>query len=415
MEMKKIAVVGGGAGGLIMASKIAKKMRNELISEKIGITIFDGAVHHEFQPGYLGVAFRGQRPSKMIRPLKRLIYPGVTLIPENCSVVDIENRYVITEKSMNRYDFDTIVVATGCVTDPAQVPGLSQVNHDFHTNAARSAELYDTLSKFKSGKIVVGVGGLPYKCPPSPNEGAFMLDEFFTKRKLRDKVDITFLTPYLRAYSAEPISEVITPMYEERNINVVTGFNVDSVDPERKEVISLEGDALEFDELILVPPHRTVDVVRNSEFVDEDGWVITDKRDMHIKDYDDAFSIGDNTNIPISKAGVEAHLQGIVVANNIIEDYVGGTDKYLFTGRMQCSMETGYRQATFVVGTYGRPVEKKVPSMVNFLEKKFMERIYWASLKGGYEWLFEMHFGKDYYDVISQGNPPMRSSKPEAR
>ncbi len=413
--MKNIAVVGGGAGGLILASKLAKEMRDELLSGKIGITIFDGASNHEFQPGYLGIAFRGQRVSRMLRPLKNLIYPGVTLVAENCAVVDIENRYVVTDKSMNRYDFDTIVVATGCVTDPAQIPGLSEANHDFHTNAAKSAELYESLSRFKSGKIVVGVGGLPYKCPPSPNEGAFMLDEFFTKRKIRDKVEITFLTPYLRAYSAEPISQVITPMYEERNINIVTGFNVDSVDPERKEVVSLEGDALEYDELILVPPHRTVDAVRRSEFVDDDGWVITDKRDMHIKDYDYAFSIGDNTNIPISKAGVEAHLQGIVVASNIIEDYVGGTDKYLFTGRMQCSMETGYHQATFVVGTYERPVEKKFPSTMNYLEKKFMERIYWASLKGGYEWLFRAHFGDDYYELMGQQKPPKSSSKPQAR
>lgn len=413
--MKNIAVVGGGAGGLILASKIAKKMRSELDAGKIAITIFDGAENHEFQPGYLGVAFRGQRVGRMLRPLKTLIYPGVTLIPENCSIVDIENRYVVTEKSMNRYEFDTIVVATGCVADPSQIPGMSQANYDFHTSASKSAELYEALSKFKSGKIVVGVGGLPYKCPPSPNEAAFMLDEFFTKRKIRDKVDITFLTPYLRAYSAEPISQVITPMYEDRNINLLTGFNIDSVDPEKKEVISLEGDALDYDMLVLVPPHRTVDAISSSEFVDGDGWVITDKRDMHIKDYDDAFSIGDNTNIPISKAGVEAHLQGIVVANNIVEDYVGGTDRYLFTGRMQCSMETGYHQATFVIGTYERPVEKKPPSIINYLEKKFMERIYWASLKGGYEWLFASHFGNDYYDVLTQKRPPRNTSKPEVK
>lgn len=411
--MKSIAVVGGGAGGLIFASKLAKELADEIRKGTVTITVFDGSATHEFQPGYLGVAFRGQRSSRMIRQLNGLVYPGVTLVPENCTVVDIANRFVITAKSLNRYDFDMIVVATGSVTDPGQVPGLPEANHDFHTNAARSAELFQRLSRVKSGKIVVGIAGLPYKCPPSPNEGAFMLDEYFTKRNIREKVDITFVTPYLRAYSAEPISQVITPMYEERNINVVTGFNVDSVDPEKKELISLEGDALEYDELILVPPHTTVDAIRKSDFVDEDGWVITDKHDMHIMDYDYAFSIGDNTNIPISKAGVEAHLQAIIVANNIIEEMKGGIDRYEFTGRMQCSMETGYRQATFVVGTYDRPVERKQPSFMNYVEKKFMERIYWASLQGGYEWLFKWHFGDDYYNKIESKKPPRQMTRPQ--
>lgn len=411
--MNNIAIVGGGAGGLILASKLAKELHDDLKNGKVSITIFDGAVYHEFQPGYLGIAFRGESTAGMIRPLKELIYPGIKLVAENCSIINLDSRYVITGLSNERYDFDTIVVSTGCVTDSAQIPGLAEANHDFHTNAARSADLYQRLSKFESGRIVVGIAGLPYKCPPSPNEGAFMLDEFFTKRGKRDKVEITFLTPYLRAYSAEPISEIITPLYEERNINVVTGYNLDSVDAEKKELISLEGDVVQYDELILVPPHKTVEVIKKSDFADDDGWIITDKRDMHIKDYDYAFSIGDNTNIPISKAGVEAHLQAIVVANNIIEDLIGGADKYLFTGRMQCSMETGYHQATFVVGTYDRPVEKKYPSTLNYLEKKFMERIYWASLKGGYEWLFEMHFGNDYYKKIAQQARPPQASRQE--
>lgn len=410
--MTDIAVIGGGAGGLILASRLAREMRDDVRAGRLNITIFDGAMHHEFQPGYLGVAFRGAGPAGMRRTLQSLIYPGVKLVNENCSLIDLENRYVISEKSVQRYNFDLIIIATGCIPDYQQIPGLVGENHDFHSSARASAELYQRLSGLKSGRILVGIAGLPYKCPPSPNEGAFMLDEFYTRRKIRDKVDITFVTPYLRAYPAEPISEVITPMYEERNINMVTGFNLDSVDAEDKELISLEGETLQYDELILVPPHTTVPVIRKSDFVDDDGWIITDKRDMHIKDYDYAFAIGDNTNIPTSKAGVEAHLQAIAVANNIMEDLRGGIDKYLFTGRTQCSMETGYGKATFVIGTYAKPVEKITPSRMNYIEKRFMERIYWSSLMGGYEWLFRSHFGEDYYQKVEVKRPPRQMSRP---
>ncbi|MEM0159112.1 MAG: FAD/NAD(P)-binding oxidoreductase, partial [Thermoplasmataceae archaeon] len=245
----------------------------------------------------------------------------------------------------------------------------------------------------------------PYKCPPSPNESAFMLDEFFTKAGKRSKVSITYLTPYLRLYSAEAINEVIEPIYRKRNIASLTGFNVESVDPDRKEVISMEGDRVKYDALFLVPPHTGSDVVKGEEYADDDGWIKTDKWDLHIKDYDYAFAIGDGTNLPISKAGVEAHLEAVVVSGNIINSISGTSDRYLFTGRLQCSMETGYRQATFVIGTYEKPVEKIYPSFKNYMEKKFMERIYWASLVGKYEWLFKWHFGEDYYKVANKGEP----------
>ncbi len=399
--MTNVAIVGGGAGGLILASKMAGEMYQEIRTGNLNITIFDGAENHEFQPGYIGVAFRGKKTSKIVRPLNELVCPGVNLVAENCSEVNLEEKYIVTEQTKKKFEFDYIIIATGSTPDYDQIPGLREENHDFHSNAAEAAETYRRISGIRSGKVVVGIAGLPHKCPPSPNESAFLLDEFFTKRGLRKDIEITMITPYLRAYPAEVISKIITPIYEERNINIVTGFNLDSVDGKKKELVSLEGDSMEYDELILVPPHTTVPLVKNSNFVDEDGWIVTDKRDMHIMDYDNAFSIGDNTNIPISKAGVEAHLQGIIVANNIMSDIRGGTEKYLFTGRTHCSMETGFHQATFVVGTYEHGVRSIKPSTMNYLQKRFMERIYWSSLQGGYEWLFKLFFGKDYMEKVS--------------
>ena len=86
------------------------------------------------------------------------------------------------------------------------------------------------------------------------------------------------------------------------------------------------------------------------------------------------------------------------MANNIAAEITGTEQKIKFTGRTQCSMETGFHKATFVVGTYDRPVEKIEPSTMNYMEKKVMEKIYWGSLHGHYEWLFKYHFKKDYFE-----------------
>lgn len=411
--MKRIAVVGGGAGGLIFANRMAKEFSREVLAGDLKITVFDGAEYHEFQPGYLGVAFRGRDPEKIRRPLAYLVLPGVELVQEYCSDLDLDNRYVITARTGRKYEFDRIVLATGSRPDYSLVPGLSELNHDFHTSAHASADLYRRLTRIRSGKIVTGIAGLPYKCPPSPNESAFLLDEFFVKQGLRMRVNISFITPYLRSYPAEAINEVTEPLMEERDIEVVTGFNVDMVDPAKKAIVSMEGDSISFDYLVLVPPHTGVDLMKNRDFSDEDGWVHTDKLDMHVKGYDYAFAIGDATDIPISKSGVEAHLEAVVVSGNMASEMRGISDRYEFTGRLQCSMETGFRQATFVIGTYDKPVRRIRPSFYNYIQKKFMERIYWSSLLGDYEWLFRRHFGEDYYRMHPGRRPPQSTARVE--
>ena len=395
--MKKIAIIGSGAGGLITSSKLAKDLSKQIRNEEVSITIFDRSLEQEFQPGYLEVAFRGTDPAKIIRRVEGLVSPGVKLVYENVEKVDLADRYLQTEGSKEKYGFDYLIISTGSSPDYKQISGLREDNMDFHTDAYNSNLIYQRISKIKSGRIVVGIAGLPYKCPPSPNESAFMLDEYFRKQGLRDNVEITYITPFTRIYSAESINEVIEPIYEKRSIGSVTAFNTDYVDTDRKEINSMEGETLKYDYLFLTPPHKTASFLKGTEFSDEDGWVKVDRRDLHITSYGDSFAIGDTTNLPISKAGVEAHLEGIVVANNIAAEINGMERKYRFTGRTQCSMETGFHKATFVVGTYDKPVEKIEPSTMNYMEKKVMEKIYWGSLHGHYEWLFKYHFKEDYF------------------
>ena len=397
VKTKKIAVIGSGAGGLITSSKLARELSNEIKKEEVSITLYDKKTEQEFQPGYLEVAFRGTDPSKIRKDVNKLVTPGVKIVYENVEKVDLANRYIRTEGSDENRDFDYLIISTGSSPDYDQIPGLREANKDFHTNASNSGLIYKEISGIKSGKIVVGIGGLPYKCPPSPNESAFMLDEYFTRKGIRDKVEIVYITPFTRIYSAESINEVIEPIYKNRSIESITTFNTDTVDSEKKEITSLEGETLKYDHLFLTPPHKPANFLKGSEMSDEDGWVKVDRKDLHITTYDNAFAIGDTTDIPTSKAGVEAHLEGIVVASNIIGDIHGTGKNYKFTGRTQCSMETGFHKATFVVGTYDKPVEKIEPSRMNYLEKKVMEEIYWGSLRGHYEWLFKYHFKEDYF------------------
>jgi sulfide:quinone oxidoreductase len=393
--VKRIIIAGGGAGGLITANKLAQDLSMQLKREEVSITVIDPAEYNEFQPGYIGIAFKGETPDSMRRRTSSLILNGINLVRDKCAKIIPENSKIVTG-SGKTMDYDYLVVSTGCEPDYSQIEGLAKDNLDYHTSAEKSLNVYRAMTSMKSGRIVAGIAGLPYKCPPSPNEAALLLDEFFARSGLRDKVSINFITPYIRVYPAEPINEVIEPLFRERNIETNTGFTVDRIDTDRKKVISLEGDEIPYDSLMLVPPHKPGDYLKGQEFTDDEGWIKTDKIDLHISTYENAFAIGDVTNIPISKAGVEAHLQGIVVAENIRNDIVGSGVKALFTGRTQCSMETGYGKATFVIGTYAKPVLRLAPSKDKYLMKKMMEAMYWDAILGRTESIFKAYFGDDY-------------------
>jgi len=269
-------MIGSGAGGLITSSKLVAGLSEEIKQEKVSITIFDKKETQEFQPGYLEVAFRGTQPAKLKRPAENLVPKGVNVVHANCASLDIDNHQIITEKNQEKYDFDYVVVSTGCSPDYSQIPGLKEANLDFYTDADVSSRIFSTLETIKSGRVVVGIAGLPYKCPPSPNEAAFMADEYLRRHERRKNVDITFITPYTRIYTAEPINEVIEPLYSERSIESRTVFNTDSVDPAKKEITSLEGETLKYDYLFLTPPHKPAGFLKGTDFSDDEGWVKVD-------------------------------------------------------------------------------------------------------------------------------------------
>jgi sulfide:quinone oxidoreductase len=388
-----IVVVGGGSGGTLSANLLAKRLRNEIQASKVKVHLVLGSQQHIFQPGYLHVAFAGQDPAEIVREERSLVNKNVHLIEEPAERIDLKNQ-VVTLASGKTLHYDYLIVATGSVPNPEAIPGLSEAALNFHTSPEESKRIWNAIQQFDGGHVVVGIAGVPHKCPPSPNEAAFLIDDYFRKRGIRDKVRLTFLTPYPRPYPAEPMSRVVEPLFKERGIEVVTFFNVESVDPTKKEMYSLEGESQSYDLLIMVPPHRGADVVVKSGIGDADGWIPADKNSMRIAGYENAYAIGDATNIPVSKTGVTAHLEAITATDNIVSAIRQRGDLYKYNGRINCPFEMGSGKAAFVIGSYDTPVKEIRPSRIRYVMKKAFASFYWRTLTGSLDWLFGLYFGK---------------------
>ena len=348
---------------------------------------------HAFQPANLDIAFKGANPKIAVRRETTLLRKGVAYVGEGAASIDMKAKVVTTRRG-SRLPYDYIVLATGAVARPELMPGLLEGSLNFHTGSVQASKIWDAIQQFKTGKVVVAITSVPHKCPPSPNEAAFMLDEFFRKRGDRGFVEIKFLTPYPRAYPAENVSEVIQPMFEKRGIRLVPFFAADRVDPAAKKIYSLEGDSEDYDLLIAVPPHRGAGVVLASGIGDEEGWIPADKHTMRMKDHPDGYALGDATDISISKSGVVAHLQAEAVAKNLAADIKGSGEVFEYNGRINCPMETGGRKALFVSGTYEVAPKRELPTFLRYEMKREFAKIYWSTIQGGWSWLMDAYFGE---------------------
>ncbi len=395
----RIVIVGGGTGGTLAANLLTKQFSVEITDGDIEVCLVTNSRFHVFQPGLLEVAFEGKAPDSIIREERPLVSRKVSYIEEDVERIDLHQQEVLFSGG-RKLAYDHIILATGSVPDPDSIPGLRASALNFHTGAEESVKIWNALQHLEKGHVVVGIAGVPHKCPPSPNEAVFLLDDYLRKTGKRDNVTVTFLTPYPRPYPAEPMSRVVEPLFQKRGIEVVTFFNLESVDPVKKELYSLEGETVPYDLLIMVPPHRGADVIMRSGIGDHDGWVPTDKHTMKIPGYENAYAIGDATNIPVSKTGVTAHLEAKVATNNIVSSIRQLGQLHKYTGRINCPFEMGSGKAAFVIGSYDKPVREVKPSRIRHLMKRGFERMYWRSLSGNLDWLLDTYFGAT--DIVEE-------------
>ena len=389
---QRLVVVGGGTGGTLTANILGAKLRDRVRSGDAEVTLIGDGFRHSFQPANLDIAFKGSRPDSHDRDETSLLRKEVSFIPDPAAKIDLANR-VVTTTSGGPHEYDYLVIATGAEAAPETIPGLKEGSLNFHTGPQNAARIWEAVRDFKKGRIGVLVGGVPHKCPPSPDEALFMLDEYFRRRGIRGDVELSLVTPYPRPYPAAKIADVVEPLFQEKGIKTVPFFNLESVDPGAKKAFSLEGDEFGYDLLIAVPPHRGAKVIRDLGFGDEEGWIPTDRGNMRVKGFDDAYAIGDATDIPVSKSGVVAHLESKVAALNVLADIDGSATENEYNGRINCPMEVGSRRAIFVSATYKDPPSDQAPSMVKYAMKRGFGMIYWSALSGSWEWMMDAYFG----------------------
>lgn len=378
--MSRILILGGGTGGTLLANLLSRS-----IGGQAAITVVSSNVQHYYQPGWLYVPFGQQDPRSLSRPERELLNDKVELVHGDILELDADAE-TVTLADGTRLDYDFLVIATGSQVAPEDVPGLVDGAHHFYTHEGAS-RLFGALQEFAGGKIVVGVGGLPYKCPVAPLEFTFLLDDFLTKRGLREKTEITYTFPIGRCFTIETVAEVAQRFLDERGIKVETFFNLDTIKPAERLAISMEGTALPYDLCVMIPPHRGANFLQGHALADARGWVKTDRNTLHVAGREHIWAMGDTTDLPISKAGSTAHFQAPVIAEQIaaaVEHRAPDVKKANYEGHVMCFLEVGHSKATILDFDYSGPPQPKTPNALMHYLKMAFNKAYFHIVPSGW-------------------------------
>lgn len=376
---KELLVVGAGTGGLMLSNHVARKLEAEIARGEVSVTLLGDRDEYLYQPGLLYVAFDLMRVPDLIRKVRDLIVPGVKFVHDRAAHIDTESRIVRTEggKSLS---YDYLVLATGSDINPAEVEGLAEGAYWFYT-VDGALKLREALSRFQGGRMVMTMG-LPHKCPVAPLEFTFMFDEWARERGIRDKTEIIYTFPLNRAHSIENVAVWAAGEFEKRGIQLETFFNLDSVNPASKEVTSFEGTTLNYDLLVVIPPHKGDELAKESGLAVDGTWITTDRSELRAGQLDHVFAIGDATNLPVSKAGSVAHFEAEVLGENLVNLLTGSSAVHRYNGKAFCFIESGLDKATYITFDYQNPPLLTPPTQAIHWFKQGYNRIHWLNLKG---------------------------------
>jgi sulfide:quinone oxidoreductase len=331
---KRVVILGAGFGGLELATRLS-----ETIADEVSVTLIDRNDSFFFGFSKLEVMLGRQTAEEIKLPYRDFVKDGVEFRRETVTGIDPAERRVATDAGS--YDADYLVVALGADYDFAATPGFAQGGHEYYTLAG-AERLRDAIAGFKGGKVLVSVLGQPFKCPPAPFEGSFMLDEHFKQQGIRDTVEMATTFPMGRPV---PVTGEVSAMFREglaaRGVEELSEHLVTRLDPTTRTAQLASGGTLPYDLFVGIPIHRAPAVLAGTGLV-ENNWVPVDQSNLRTP-FPGVYALGDVCSGPrtVPKAGIFAEAAARVVADDIAASIAGSEPPAPYEGSGVCYAEFG--------------------------------------------------------------------------
>jgi sulfide:quinone oxidoreductase len=330
--VKHVVILGAGFGGLELASRLS-----DAVADEVRVTLIDQNDGFTFGFSKLDIVFGKADASALRLNYRELAKPSVEFRHERVTTIDPAARHVTTDGGS--YDADILVVALGAEYDLAATPGFEEGGYEYYSIAG-AERLRDALPEFTGGTVLIGVFAQPYKCPPAPFEGAFLLHDQLVERGVREHTEIRVVAPMSAPVPVTPeVSQRFLDELAARDIEYMAQKRVVELELSAREAVLESGERLPYDLFVGIPIHRVPAVVAESGLADS-GWVAVD-RDNLMTPFPDVYAVGDVVGIPMAKAGVFAENAAAVVADDIVARLRGESLGRRYEGEGNCFIEFG--------------------------------------------------------------------------
>lgn len=348
--MTTTLIVGGGTGGVVAANVLRRAL-----GKKHKIILLDRKEYYYYASSYPLLIIGRRKPKQIVRNLNKLSKKGIEFINAQVKSINPQDFKVQTESGTIEYDY--LILSPGAEHHPESVPGFREGAYNVY-DLESNISLNSRLKTFHHGKIVLFISSLPFTCPPAPYEIVFLLDDYFRSRGLREKIELSMVTPepYPEPVAHPLVGESIRKMMQQRQIGLYSGAKVLNLS---EGTLRLDqGINMKADLFLGIPSHWGPSFLAGSGLLGVDGWLEVNPHTLQTRNKL-IYAIGDATalRIPVSrvlapKAGVFAHFQAEVVARNLASIIQGKKERFRYTGKGVCMYYTGSGQARYLSVNY---------------------------------------------------------------
>ncbi|MDP1619098.1 NAD(P)/FAD-dependent oxidoreductase [Phenylobacterium sp.] len=404
MKKPVIAILGAGLGGAIAAFEI-----KAAVGSRAEVVVVSREETFHFVPSnpWVAIGWRSRAAIEVaLAPVMARKKIGFTPVAAR-RVHPLENRLELEDGESLFYDY--LVIATGPELAFDEIEGLGpdgftqSICHVDH--AEKAAEAFEVFAR-QPGPIVVGaVQGA--SCYGPAYEFAMILDTELRRRKIRDRVPMTFVTaePYVGHLGLDGVGDtkgLLEAEMRDRHIKFITNARVTKVTDGLMSVEEVAEDGavrathdLPFAYSMMLPAFRGVAAVAGIEgLTNARGFILADKHQRN-PTYDNVFSLGVCVAIPpvgktpvpvgVPKTGFMIESMVTAIAENLSQLLDGQAPTHEATWNAICLADFGDGGVAFIA-------QPQIPP----------RNLNWAA-EGGWVHLAKVGFEKYFIGKIRRG------------
>jgi sulfide:quinone oxidoreductase len=388
----QVLIVGGGNAGISVAARLAKAGTGD-------VAIIEPSDTHYYQPIWTLVGGGVVDKQSSARPQAEQIPPGVKWIKDSVVKLDPDNNQVVLAGG-EKIGYEFLVVAAGIEIDWDGIKGLKDaVGHD----GVASNYSYDTvdytwqaIERFKGGTAIFTMPPPPIKCAGAPQKIAYLADDAFRKRGVRNKSRLIYAAGTPGIFAVPDYAKTLNGVLERKEIETLFQHVLTEIRPETREAVFEDRGndnaevVIKYDLIHVTPPQRAPKIVRESPLAGDGGWAAVDKNTLQSERYPNVFSLGDSSSLPTSKTGAAIRKQAPVLVENLRGAIEHKTASANYDGYTACPLVTGYGKLVMAEFDYdGKPTptfpidQTKERWSMYQVKRHVLPRLYWNRILKG--------------------------------